>query len=81
MDVEGVEFDVLMNMPTEILTSIPQISFEYHTMKFREIGIGEKYTNSEYSELDDNYNVLKSHLEGHGFKVSFFEHNEIYCTR
>jgi FkbM family methyltransferase len=81
MDVEGTEFDVLMNMPTSILTSIPQISFEYHKLSFRELEPGAKRNKDEYRELDDNFYKLKSHLEDNGFKVSLCTHNEVYCVR
>lgn len=81
MDVEGAEFDVIMNMPIDLLTSIPQISFEYHKLKFPEIGEEEKYRNSEYSELDDNFDILKKYLQDNGFNVSIFPYNEVYCAR
>ena len=81
MDVEGTEFDVLMNMPTEILTSIPQISFEYHKLKFSELSEGQKRHKDEYRELDDNFHILKKHLEDNGFKVSLLMNNEVYCVR
>lgn len=81
MDVEGTEFDVLMNMPKHILTSIPQISFEYHKLSFRELAPGAKRHKDEYRELDDNFYKLKSHLEENGFKFSFLPQNEVYCVR
>jgi len=71
LDVEGAEYEILFNLPKEILSKIKNITMECHSMEL----INIKY----------NLESMKKFLENNGFKVSsklndLNNHYYVYAT-
>ena len=71
MDIEGSEYNTLLNTPATVLRRIHRLSLEYHP----QVLLGEQYGKEQLFRylIDSGFHAVSEEEHGNGYGIAHFE--------